>query len=207
MRFGGPGRNAAMSRPLQEKAIVIAFVLTAWGVAMAPPALAQEGAGQVALPEGAPPEINGGSLYSGPYEVTKDGDLIYGGDVRYGCEDLPRFAALAEQDPEGAGGESEDAFLKDAIGLCAEAGFPPEGATSPAAPAVPSVDALPTTGGPTLTPAPSLVVAAVAALAARLALHAGHQPGAPASKDREESSTRRRTRTLCSLLVSPAKLR
>ena len=66
------------------------------------PAAAQEADGRIALPEGAAREMDEGSLYSGPDEVTEDGDLIYGGDVVSRCEELPAFAALPGQVSETA---------------------------------------------------------------------------------------------------------
>ncbi|MDP9438033.1 MAG: hypothetical protein M3P49_04720 [Actinomycetota bacterium] len=55
-------------------------------MAAATPAFAQ--GVEVAQPDGASPPREEGSLYSGAYEVTEDGDLVYGGDVGFECEYL-----------------------------------------------------------------------------------------------------------------------
>lgn len=65
------------------KTILLAAVLL---VAAATPAFAQ--GVEVAQPDGASPPREEGSLYSGAYEVTEDGDLVYGGDVGFECEYL-----------------------------------------------------------------------------------------------------------------------
>ena len=84
-----------MGKPSRRKVFLSAMLLAGLVVTTASTVLAQEAAGQVALPEGAAPEINEGSLYAGPYEITGEDDLIYGGNVSYKCEDLPTFATVA----------------------------------------------------------------------------------------------------------------
>ena len=146
--------------------------------AAAGPASAQ--GGEIALPEGsaAPPEE--GSLYRGAYEVTEDGALIYGGDVRYRCDELVSFGAPANPGSEDVtvGGAVVEPLTREAVELCAKAGFPPEGAVLGAS-ATPSAsdaaggpeaerdDALPETGGPDPQ---ALMLAAAASLAAGAAL-------------------------------------
>ena len=129
-----------------RNAFVLAIVLL---VALAPTeraVAAQEAAGQFAPPEGAPPQINEGSLYSGPYEVTAEGDLVYGGDVRLRCEDLPKFASQASIVP--AEPPPEEAFE-----LCERAGFLPSRGEAAATNAPSQYErmpaaVLPSTGGP-----------------------------------------------------------
>ena len=149
-------------------------------VVAATPAFAQ--AAQVALLDGSAPPRETSSLYSGAYEVTEDGDLIYGGDVGFECEHLVRMGAPAEPGAEDvtAEGDVVEPLTREAVELCAEAGFPPRGATfdasatsvaSDSASAPPSAPAetvggagLPKTGGP--APPTPLLPAAVVPLAA-----------------------------------------
>ncbi|MDP8901487.1 MAG: hypothetical protein M3N33_10185 [Actinomycetota bacterium] len=145
------------------KTILLAAVLL---VAAATPAFAQ--GVEVAQPDGASPPREEGSLYSGAYEVTEDGDLVYGGDVGFECEYLVRMGAPAEPGAEDVtvdGGVVEP-LTREAVELCAEAGFPPRGATFDASVASASAGGtgLPETGGPAF-PAP-LLPAAVVPLAA-----------------------------------------
>lgn len=72
-----------------------------------------------------------GSLYSGAYEVTKDGDLIYGGDIVVRCEDLVKMGAPARPGSEDVtfNGSVMEPLTREAVEFCAEAGFNPEGAT------------------------------------------------------------------------------
>lgn len=144
---------------------------------IATPAFAQ--GAEVALPDGSSPPRDDGSLYRGAYEVTEEGALIYGGDVEYRCEDLVAFGAPAEPEDEDAtaGGSVLEPLTKEAVELCAKAGFPPEGATlgasvsssaaaTASAPGAEKTETLPGTGGP---PYASLLLgAAVPAAAAAL---------------------------------------
>jgi len=150
------------------KTVLLAAILLAM---TASPAIAQ----QVAPPDGAAFPRNESSLYSGPYEVTEDGDLIYGGDVGFECEDLVRMGAPAKPGTGDvvAGGGVVEPLTREAVELCAEAGFPPAGAVvgAPALSNAPDAaggpdarrdDALPETGGPDPL---ALILAAVASLA------------------------------------------
>ena len=138
--------------------VLLAVVLFGALVPATPSAAAQEAAGNVALPEGSAPALNEGSLYSGPYEVTEDGDLIYGGDAVYRCEDLGRFGAPTTSGSEDATlrGVPMEPLTSEAVELCDEAGFPPsqdEAATTGAPPQYDGrtpAPVLPTTGGPGL---------------------------------------------------------
>ena len=82
------------------------------------------------------PARDNSSLYSGAYEATKDGDLIYGGDVIYRCEDLVKMGAPAMGAPAKPGPEEKtingsivEPLTREAVELCARAGFPPDGAS------------------------------------------------------------------------------
>ena len=77
------------------------------------------------------PARDNSSLYSGAYEATKDGDLIYGGDVILRCEELVKMGAPAKPGTEDVTSEGNvmEPLTREAVELCARAGFPPEGAT------------------------------------------------------------------------------
>ncbi len=178
-----------MKRDTMGKTVLLAAVLL---VTAATPAFAQ--GGQVAPPDGSAPPRDDGSLYSGAYEVTVDGDLIFGGDTGFECEYLVRMGAPAKPSAEDVtvDGDVVEPLTREAVELCAEAGFPPQGATfdasatsgasppasstsasaSPIAPADATGDTrLPETGSPAL-PAPLwlatvVLPAAVAVLAFR----------------------------------------
>lgn len=108
------------------KPVLLAAVLL---VAAATPAFAQ--GVQVAPPDGSAPPRDDGSLCSGAYEVTVDGDLIFGGDTGFECDYLVRMGAPAKPSAEDVtvdGGVVEP-LTREAVELCAEAGFPPQGAT------------------------------------------------------------------------------
>ncbi len=77
------------------------------------------------------PARDNSSLYSGSYEATKDGDLIYGGDVILRCEELVKMGAPAKPGSEDSTSEGNvmEPLTREAVELCARAGFPPEGAT------------------------------------------------------------------------------
>ena len=137
-----------------RNAFLLAVVLFLALMPTAPSAAAQEAAGNVALPEGSAPVLNEGSLYSGPYEVTEDGDLIYGGDAVYGCEDLGGFGAPTTSGSGDATlrGVPVEPLTREAVELCTRAGFPPsqDGAVATGGSSqeerVPA-PVLPTTGG------------------------------------------------------------
>ena len=141
--------------------VLLAVVLFGAFVPTAPSAAVQEAAGNVALPEGSAPVLDEGSLYSGPYEVTEDGDLIFGGDVVYGCEDLGRFGAPTTPGSGDATlrGVPVEPLTREAVELCTRAGFSPsqdEAATTGAPPQYDGrtpAPVLPTTGG--LDPLPT----------------------------------------------------
>ena len=77
-----------------QKTLLLAVLLAGMIATTALPAMAQTES-EVATPDGAAAPRNEGSLYRGAYEVTEEGDLIYGGDVRFECKDLVRFGAPA----------------------------------------------------------------------------------------------------------------
>ena len=160
----GRRETQVIGKPVRVTVLLVVILLAGVLITATSPVAAQEADGQIALPKGAAPEINEGSLYSGPYEATVDGDLIYGGDVVYRCEELPAFASLARQEePRTAGSAQEEASFEEAIGLCAKAGFAPEKGTVPGTPSVPGTAALPKTGGLALPSIPFLVATAVLA--------------------------------------------
>ena len=142
------------------KTVLLAAILLATA---ASPALAQ----QVAPPDGSAFPRNESSLYSGAYEVTEDGDLIYGGDVGFECEDLVRMGAPAEPGAEDVAvdGGVVEPLTREAVELCAEAGFPPEGARLGGS--APSGARLPETGGPGPPAAMGLLLAGALLLAFR----------------------------------------
>ena len=148
------------------KMVLVAAVLLA--ATTTTPAFAQ--GVQVAPPDGSAPARDDGSLYSGAYEVTEDGDLIFGGDVGFECEGLVTMGAPAEPGAEDVtvdGGVVEP-LTREAVELCAKAGFPPEGATLEASASSSSTGAhrtetLPGTGG---TPFAALLLGAAALSAA-----------------------------------------
>lgn len=163
---GTSGRSAI------RKTILTALVPFVLLVLADSSAAAQESDGQLALPEGATLEVNEGSLYSGPYEVTGDGDLIYGGDVSFRCEELPAFAAQ-QSEAARADGVAVEPTLDEAIRLCVKAGFLPERGPATSAPRDSGDDALPETGGFTSGRMPLLGAVAVSAAGALLLLRFG----------------------------------
>lgn len=145
------------------KTVLLVTVLL---VAAATSAFAQ--GAEVAQQDGASPPREKGSLYSGAYEVTEDGDLVYGGDVEFECEYLVRMGAPAKPGDEDVAvdGGVVEPLTREAVELCAAAGSPPRGATfdASAASAAAGGTGLPETGGPAFL-AP-LLPAAVVPLAA-----------------------------------------
>ena len=131
--------------------------------------------GEIWLPDASTAPRDEGSLYRGAYEVTEDGALIYGGDAVYQCEALVSLGAPAKPGDEDVteDGAVMEPLTREAVELCAEAGFPPAGAVleapaSPVASAGPD-GALPETGGPSL-PVPLLAAAAALLATGLLAL-------------------------------------
>ncbi|MGB3635690.1 MAG: hypothetical protein WA982_16765 [Rubrobacteraceae bacterium] len=110
--------------------LVIILILFALFVTPIAPASAQDVVRE-APTETATPERDDGSLYSGAYVATEDGSLIYGGDVVYQCEDLVRLGAPAKSGSRepSINGTVLEPLTREAVELCAEAGFPPAGAT------------------------------------------------------------------------------
>ena len=178
----GRGRESRVGTTLEEermgKTILAALLVFAALAAATGPASAQ--GGEIALPDGSAPPRDESSLYRGAYEVTEDGALILGGDVEYRCEDLVSFGAPAKPGSEDVtvGGAVVEPLTREAVELCAKAGFPPEGAilgasATPSAsdvaggPDVERDDALPETGGPDPR---ALMLAAAASLATGAAL-------------------------------------
>lgn len=186
------GKDTRVGTPPEEermgKTILAALLVFALVAAATVPASAQDGlsapassqSGQLMPPAGSKAPRDEDSLYRGAYEVTGDGALIYGGDVRYRCDELVGLGAPAKPGSEDVtvGGGVVEPLTREAVELCAKAGFPPEGAvlgasaTSSASAAVEGPDAeqgdaLPETGG--LNP-PALMLAAVASLAAGAAV-------------------------------------
>lgn len=136
------GRARSGLRPALLVAVVLCAVLVFAAV------VAGSASAQASYNAG-PLEPEDGSLYRGAYEVTEDGALIYDGDVEYRCRDLVRLGAPAE---ENAGdvtvrGATVEPLTGEAVDLCVEAGFPPEGVAT---------GALPETGGPA---SPALLLA------------------------------------------------
>ena len=147
----------AMIGEVMQKTLLLAVLLAGLIATTASPAMAQTES-EIATPDGAAAPRNEGSLYRGAYEVTEDGTLIIGGDVVVRCQYLVKL---------GAPSQGED------VDLCAEAGFPPEGAVL-SGPRSSGADALPETGG--ITSPPMTVVAAILAVGAHLILRAWRQP-------------------------------
>ena len=149
----------------------VALALLALAAAAASPASAQ--AGQLATPEGSALPRDDGSLYRGAYEVTEDGALIYSGDVEYRCEDLVRWGAPAKPGSEDVtvDGSVVEPLTREAVELCAEAGFPPEGAdlggSAPPSASATAGARLPETGGPAPPAAVGLLLAGALLLAFR----------------------------------------
>lgn len=113
--------------------VMRAFILILFALVAAPiaPALAQDMVEEEPTVT-APPERDNGSLYSGSYVATEDGALIYGGDVIYRCKDLVRMGAPAKPGSRGPriNGAVLEPLTREAVELCAEAGFTPAGATT-----------------------------------------------------------------------------
>ena len=169
------------------KAVLAALLVFAAAAMATSPASAQgtpAHGGQFAPPEGYKAPRDEGSLYRGAYEVTEDGALVYGGDVVYGCGGLVALGAPAKPGGEDVteDGAVVEPLTREAVELCAEAGFPPVGAvleaTAPSdAPSTASAaadgadegqsDALPETGGPDPR---ALILAALASSAAGAAV-------------------------------------
>jgi hypothetical protein len=177
---------------MMVKAVVAALLAFAAVVAATSPASAQETSaqgGQFAPQEGSKAPRDEGSLYRGAYEVTEDGALVYGGDVVYGCGGLVALGAPAKPGGEDVteDGAVVEPLTREAVELCAEAGFPPAGAilkapaSSNASSSAPDAaggpdegqpdDALPGTGGPDPL-ALTLAALASSAAGATLALRA-----------------------------------
>lgn len=156
---------------------MLALILSTLVPASAAPALAQ-GEGNVRAPDPAPdgaaPATDDNTLYRGSYAVTEEGALIYGGDAVYQCDDLVRLGAPANPGSETPtiNGSVLEPLTREAVELCAKAGFPPEGAifsdsTEPGTLEASERDTLPTTGGLVLAP---LVLGAVALAAITMLL-------------------------------------
>ncbi len=73
-----------------------------------------------------------------PLEVTKDGKLIYGGDVVYKCESVGSGIVIPAENSSPETRAELERTNERAIDLCTEAGFSPAGTGD---------DALPDTGG------------------------------------------------------------
>ena len=162
--FEPPGDPSQQAQSILEQCEEAGFLESGEGTKSAP---AQ--GGEIWLPDASTAPRDEGSLYRGAYEVTDDGALIYGGDVVYQCEALVSLGAPAKPGDEDVteDGAAVEPLTREAVELCAEAGFPPAGAVleapaSPVASAGPD-GALPETGGPSL---PVPLLAAVAALLA-----------------------------------------
>lgn len=130
-----------------------------------------------AFPPGTALPRDDDSLYRGAYEVTEEGALIYGGDVEYRCEDLVGFGAPAKPDQGDAtaGGSVLEPLTREAVELCAKAGFPPKGATMGASATASAAgdhgtETLPGTGGPPFVAALLLGAVALASAVPVLAL-------------------------------------
>ena len=144
------------------KTVLLAVVLLAAATA---PALAQ--GVEVAPPEGSAPPREEGSLYSGAYEVTEDGELVFGGDVGFECGNLVGMGAPTEPGDEDVtvDGDVVEPLTREAVELCAEAGFLPEGAGLGGS--APPGARLPETGGPAPPAAMGLLLAGALLLASR----------------------------------------
>jgi hypothetical protein len=185
-----------MVKTILAALLVFAAVTPATALAFAQGTSAR--GGQLALPEGSMAPRDEGSLYRGAYEVTEDGALVYGGDVVYGCGELVALGAPAKPGGEDVteDGAVVEPLTREAVELCAEAGFPPAGAvleapasSGPSSSASASSggldegqpdDALPETGGP--DPLASVLAAvACSAVGAALVLRAGRGNRGPRS--------------------------
>jgi hypothetical protein len=95
----------------------------------------------LSLPVGSPATAQtadpGGAIGS-PLEVTKDGELIYGGDVVYECAIVGAGIVMPAENSSPETRAELERTNRQAIELCTEAGFPPAGTEA---------DALPETGG------------------------------------------------------------
>ena len=130
-------------------------------------------------PSGTVPKRDDSTVYNGPYMVIEDGALVYGGDSVYRCKDLVTLGAPAKPDSKVLTfkGRPLEPLTREAVELCAKAGFRPEGAvlSVPTSLGTPDTDkrgTLPATGGPTL---PTVVTgaAALAAIGTLLVLNTG----------------------------------
>lgn len=165
-----PGDPSQQAQSILEQCDEAGFLESGEGTKSAP---AQ--GGEIWLPDASTAPRDEGSLYRGAYEVTEDGALIYGGDVVYQCEALVSLGAPAKPGDEDVteDGAVVEPLTREAVELCAEAGFLPAGAVleapaSPVASAGPD-GALPETGGPSL-PVPLLAAAAALLATGLLAL-------------------------------------
>lgn len=165
------------------RTVLLALALFTLVVASAGPALAQGALAQSEANVKAPdpgstvPEHDDNTLYSGPYAVTEDGALIFGGDTVQQCEDLVRLGASAKPGSEAptANGYPVEPLTREAVELCAKAGFLPEGAVLDAETDSGTVEAsghdvLPTTGGSALS---ALMLGATTLAAATIILVRG----------------------------------
>jgi hypothetical protein len=98
---------------------------------------------------------NPGGATGSPLEVTKDGKLIYGGDVVYECAIVGSGIVMPAENSSPETRAELERTNERAIELCTEAGFPPAGTQG---------DTLPETGGS------SPIAWAALALAASLVL-------------------------------------
>jgi hypothetical protein len=84
------------------------------------------------------PDRQPGGATGLPLEVTKDGKLIYGGDVVYECASVGSGIVMPAENSSPETRAELERTNERAIELCTDAGFPPAGTEG---------DALPETGG------------------------------------------------------------
>ena len=121
---GGRGStqpNGGGSRVKKLASVLIFVALSLW---VGSPATAQT--------------ANPGGATGSPLEVTKDGMLIYGGDVVYECATVGSGIVMPADNSSPETRAELERTNKRAVELCTEAGFPPAGTEG---------DALPETGG------------------------------------------------------------
>jgi hypothetical protein len=106
-----------------KKLALILSVVTL-SLSVGPPAMAQT--------------TNPGGATGLPLEVTKDGKLIYGGDVVYECASVGSGIVMPAENSSPETRAELERTNERAIELCTDAGFPPAGTEG---------DALPETGG------------------------------------------------------------
>lgn len=93
------------------------------------------------LPVGSPAmaqAADSGGATGLPLEVTRDGKIIYGGDVVYECASVGSGIVMPAENPSPETRAELERTNERAIELCTQAGFPPAGTEG---------DALPETGG------------------------------------------------------------